>query len=206
MFSPFKVAKQIAEFMAGDNATGAFKFDGTAIARSIVRQKEAAEFSPILSALQNSGRTYTDEAINELKGLAGTISRENLYKEALGEGNTAGITVQQGAKKLDDIDAYKDLIANYRDTTKGSGQLYNDWYQHGQTKQLASAYLGHKNGKFTAGETFEGFFGDPDVGEIRQQAGLAAYGATALGVRFLSGGDLTHNSRGENDIAGIPFF
>lgn len=51
-----------------------------------------------------------------------------------------------------------------------------------------------------------GYFGDVEKGGMRAKAvGGAAMGG-AVGLRFLQGGDLTHNARGENDIAGIPFF
>lgn len=49
-----------------------------------------------------------------------------------------------------------------------------------------------------------GYFTDPENGKTRIKA-LAGYGAGAIGLRYLSGGDLTHNNKGERDIAGIPF-
>ena len=53
--------------------------------------------------------------------------------------------------------------------------------------------------------TAVGYFSDPTYGAGRLKAGLGAYAIGAIGMRYLSGGDLTHNARGERDIAGIPF-
>ena len=54
-------------------------------------------------------------------------------------------------------------------------------------------------------KTAVGYFSDPTYGAGRLKAGLGAYAIGAIGMRYLSGGDLTHNARGERDIAGIPF-
>lgn len=40
---------------------------------------------------------------------------------------------------------------------------------------------------------------------LRYGATAGAVGAGAIGTRYANGGDLTHNSKGEKDIAGIPF-
>lgn len=40
---------------------------------------------------------------------------------------------------------------------------------------------------------------------LRYGVTAGAVGAGAIGARYASGGDLTHNSKGKKDIAGIPF-
>lgn len=40
---------------------------------------------------------------------------------------------------------------------------------------------------------------------LRYGATAGTVGAAAIGARYANGGDLTHNSKGEKDIAGIPF-
>ena len=51
----------------------------------------------------------------------------------------------------------------------------------------------------------KGYFGDKQYGGTRIKTVLGAGAATAVGVRYLSGGNLTTNTQGERDIAGIPF-
>jgi hypothetical protein len=51
----------------------------------------------------------------------------------------------------------------------------------------------------------QGYFGDKTYGGTRIKTTLGAGAAAAVGIRYLSGGNLTTNARGEHDIAGIPF-
>ena len=51
----------------------------------------------------------------------------------------------------------------------------------------------------------KGYFGDETYGKIRTKATIGGGAAAAVGVRYLSGGNLTANAQGEKDIAGIPF-
>jgi hypothetical protein len=50
------------------------------------------------------------------------------------------------------------------------------------------------------------YFTEPGKQKQRMIAGAAAYAAGSVGVRLLDGGSLTRNSKGEKDIAGVPFF
>ena len=49
------------------------------------------------------------------------------------------------------------------------------------------------------------YYRDPEYGNKRKWATVGAVGAIGLGSRLATGGDLTHNGRGERDIVGIPF-
>lgn len=51
----------------------------------------------------------------------------------------------------------------------------------------------------------KGYFGDKQYGGTRKKTAIGAAAAGAVGVRYLSGGNLTTNAQGEHDIAGIPF-
>ena len=70
-----------------------------------------------------------------------------------------------------------------------------------ECKELAKTY----DPKGIIGATLDGYFNDKTYGATRKKAALGAGAATAIGVRYLSGGNMTTNSMGERDIAGIPF-
>lgn len=53
--------------------------------------------------------------------------------------------------------------------------------------------------------TLDGYFGDKRYGSTRKKVALGTGAATAVGVRYLSGGNMTTNNTGERDIVGIPF-
>lgn len=57
------------------------------------------------------------------------------------------------------------------------------------------------------GENIKNYYTEGDAGTLATRAGVTAgvYGAGAVGLRYASGGNLTTNSNGESDIAGIPF-
>jgi hypothetical protein len=57
------------------------------------------------------------------------------------------------------------------------------------------------------GENIKNYYTEGDAGALATRAGVTAgvYGAGAVGLRYASGGNLTTNSNGESDIAGIPF-
>lgn len=56
-------------------------------------------------------------------------------------------------------------------------------------------------------ETPKAYFTNPDkdVRKARITAAAGGYAAVAVGGRYLSGGTLTRDSYGRNDIAGVPF-
>ncbi len=91
-----------------------------------------------------------------------------------------------GSGTLDD----EDLLAALG-RKKNSGVGYSN---------LASAYFSNETPANVDGEIIE------NIGTKRANVALGTYMGGAMAARFLSGGDLTHNSRGENDIVGIPMF
>lgn len=57
------------------------------------------------------------------------------------------------------------------------------------------------------GENIKSYYTEGDASDLATRAGVTAgvYGAGAIGLRYMSGGNLTTNANGESDIAGIPF-
>lgn len=55
------------------------------------------------------------------------------------------------------------------------------------------------------GDMAESYFGDSEYGTNRLIAAGGALAVGAVGLRYATGGDLTHNGAGQNDIVGIPF-
>lgn len=57
------------------------------------------------------------------------------------------------------------------------------------------------------GENIKRYYTEGDASTLATRAGVTAgaYGAGAVGLRYMSGGNLGTNANGESDIAGIPF-
>lgn len=86
-------------------------------------------------------------------------------------------------------DLYEDLVNDY---AKQGGRKKASLMDKGNaTLEMAQAYF---------------LSGDGTRNAKRIGTAVGAYGVGAYGVRRLSGGDATYNSRGERDIVGIPFF
>lgn len=68
-------------------------------------------------------------------------------------------------------------------------------------------YFGREaKGNLSITQKLNGAVFDPEYGSTRIKTGIAVAGGTVLTTRYLSGGNLTTNARGERDIAGIPIF
>lgn len=100
---------------------------------------------------------------------------------------------------LKDTDATKfaDAIASYKKHTGPNAVLSGSDFQ---------SFIG-REGKDGLGafNTARGYFGDEEFGKARRNVALVGGAGVAVGARVLSGGNLTTNSLGEKDIAGIPF-
>lgn len=68
-----------------------------------------------------------------------------------------------------------------------------------------AGYLGRKKSGVGYFNMAKGYFGDETYGAIRRKTAIGAGAAASVGIRYLSGGNLTTNAQGERDIAGIPF-
>ena len=99
--------------------------------------------------------------------------------------------------ELKAIEKYQKLMQNYQDFQNSSHTLDNE--------ALRAMYNRNDKPGIGYGNLAKGYFGDETYGGKRVGTVLGAGAATAVGVRYLSGGNLTTNAQGERDIAGIPF-
>lgn len=99
-------------------------------------------------------------------------------------------------------DISDDVIKSFKARMGSAGSVMNN--VNATTTDYAKVLGKEKGGGLTAARL--GLFADPELGKTRLGMTAGAYGAGAVGLRVLSGGDLTHNARGESDIAGIPFY
>ena len=99
--------------------------------------------------------------------------------------------------ELKAIEKYQKLIQNYQNFQNGSHTLDNE--------ALRAMYNRSDKPGIGYGNLAKGYFGDEVNGGKRIRTVLGAGAATAVGIRYLSGGNLTTNAQGERDIAGIPF-
>ena len=89
-----------------------------------------------------------------------------------------------------------------------NGKNYQDFQNSNRTldnEALRAMYNRKDKPGIGYGNLAKGYFGDETYGGKRIGTVLGAGAATAVGVRYLSGGNLTTNAQGERDIAGIPF-
>ena len=99
--------------------------------------------------------------------------------------------------ELKAIEKYQKLIQNYQNFQNGSHTLDNE--------ALRAMYNRSDKPGIGYGNLAKGYFGDEVNGGKRIRTVLGAGAATAVGIRYLSGGNLTTNAQGEKDIAGVPF-
>ena len=113
------------------------------------------------------------------------------------QGFKASSTAINKEAELKSIENYQKLMENYQNFQNGSHTL--------DSEALRTMYnRGDKPG-IGYGNLAKGYFGDEINGGKRIKTVLGTGTATAVGVRYLSGGNLTTNAQGERDIAGIPF-
>ena len=146
-------------------------------------------------------------------GKAMSLNADNVNRVAK---NVAGNTYVSLANE------HKALTKSIKNMAPGSKELADATEQltklNGQMSGMRSAYktgtihsvnaaTKEATGKDTMGyiNFAKGYFGDKQYGGTRIKTVLGPGAATAVGVRYLSGGNLTTNAQGEKDIAGIPF-
>ena len=149
-----------------------------------------------IKALEKAG---LDQGIsNSLKEASKTLSKEGVTQDILENLHFAA----KIASENPGIDST---------LLKSAGQDFVDAYSKyktymaDQSIENAEKFLGREGKGLGIGNTINAFFKDKQYGGMRFKTGLGAYAIGAIGMRYLSGGDLTHNARGERDIAGIPF-
>lgn len=79
-------------------------------------------------------------------------------------------------------------------------------YQTARATGNVEEFFGRKPGTGPGiGATLSGYFGDEVYGGTRTAVTLGGTAAGAVGMRYLSGGNLTTDAQGQRNIAGIPF-
>lgn len=150
------------------------------------------------SLVQNLSTSY-GEIASEIAGNYAKSVERNTKAKVL---NTVAKNGPDAAKKIiDGIDKTADVqMAKQMNTVVRSGisdkEKFN-WIRQQQVEKHGSL-LG--NAAF-AGQVAKAYM----LQDGKKATRIGAYAAGAVGLRVLSGGNLTHNNTGERDIAGIPF-
>lgn len=205
-------ALSLVETIAGSRATAAFSAEAMNRARmgqiAVQRSHATAAKSIINQAIKADriGSDFKDVATSISKALnKGDLT--GTYKingEDLGINDAINSLVWNGIDTNGAEKAFADSISKFK--TEGMGQMYHKFRTSAGTLEDAAQALGRKSDEgLGIGGAISGFFGDPEFGKARAKTVATAGVAGAVGLRYLSGGDLTHDARGERDIAGIPF-
>ena len=184
----------------------------TAFGKSSLKTTMAFKNTDVAASLANS------KAVSAFNGLGGTASKEivlnagddaakrvikqgekisvknsNELGQILGMGNDIFNPIADDAKQK----AFSTAIDSFKKHTGPNAVLAGDDFQK---------FIG-REGKEGMGafNTARGYFGDEELGKTRRRVALGAGAATAVGVRYLSGGNMTTTAQGERNIAGIPF-
>ena len=153
----------------------------------------ALDFSGIGKAMSLNTANMNDVAKNVARNSSASLNAE---RRALRKSITG---MKEGSKELAEATARLDKLNSQVAGLHGA-------YKAGTVDSVNSA-LKDVTGKDKMGymRFAQGYFGDAKHGGTRIKTALGAGAATAVGVRYLSGGNLTTNAQGEHDIAGIPF-
>lgn len=215
----------LGEAIFGSKFSSAFAadaLDAANLGRAAVRRSHADAAKSIIDKAIKAD-AFTEFTINNerisgeaAKGIAQTI------QTAYNKGNLGDIDI--GSQSMDINKAMQTLIDDSitpsSAATKPAMQAAIKKFTSTEAGKLGTGtlYKGFDEGIISAPEFFgkgaedglgmkalSGFFQDPEFGSVRTKTVLGGGMAGAVGIRYLSGGDISHNARGEKDIAGIPF-
>lgn len=203
---------------SSDGISAAVKANIGDVANSFAKNASLKSFNG-LNFTANDAFKYTYEGVSKeiakgAKVTAGSFGEmQAIFKELDsmgGEMLTSGNLLKNASGAITNQEAIDSAIKNFHNVrsraASGAYSGMSDLSQiMGDTDLMK---LAGREGKKNLGLGFitSGYFGDEANGAIRKKVALGGYAAGAIGLRTLQGGDLTHNARGENDIAGIPFF
>lgn len=153
--------------------------------------------------LDKSGavRKAADTAIEEADKAGKKLTQSQLWDNVK---NSVGDDLIQGLGK--DNEVFGKAIEEYTNKGKLRTSVMDSSLSNADRLAAASEFLGNKDGKIGSGNLVAGFFENEQYGKTRKAVVGGAVVGGAVGMRYLSGGNLTTNSRGEHDIAGVPFF
>lgn len=179
------VAKAIMKTAAGENAsiTRAFSLEAM---NDLGNAAMRADFLGLSKDLVNSAVANKIITADDLA--------KAMKQEGFGFESFARDIAQRGAGN-NASKAYQETLANFNKKS--------DLFNNGD----AVAYFGRKNGSIGWGNTAKGYFFDPQdgLGKTRMLTTFGGAAAGAVGMRYLSGGNLTTDAQGQRNIAGIPF-
>lgn len=185
------IARTISKTIAGDNGSISKAFSKEALSNlgdSAVRATQVGKAESFIAEALSSGglskEAYEQAVKDGGKSFDSIKYAQDFANSAKAEGN------EKFAKALENYAPAKEAFEAYQ--SNGSAAKYFN------KEALDSDGIGIKN-------TLKGYFKDPEVGATRTKATIGAAATGAVGVRYLSGGNLTTNAQGERDIAGIPF-
>ena len=146
-------------------------------------------------------------------GKAVSLNADNMNQVARNVARSSGSSLNAERHAL--MNSMKGMKAGSKELTEATSKLekmnsqlagLQSTYKYGNIDSVNAA-MKEVTGKDKMGymNFAKGYFGDKQYGGTRIKAALGAGAATAVGVRYLSGGNLTTNAQGEHDIAGIPF-
>lgn len=167
----------------------------TDIAASLAKSKAVSGFNSFgVVAAQDISLVANGEAAKRVikKGERISVNNSKELQEIMGM-NDVFTPLQDNAQQ----EAFKAAMDNYRKYTGPSAALSGEDFQK---------FIG-REGKEGLGVfgTARGYFSDETYGSARLKTTLGAGAAAAVGMRYLSGGNLTTTAQGERNIAGIPF-
>lgn len=191
-----------------------------------LEKNKKKEYERIVKEKIKSGTPYDKRTIMQELDDSGDYKIANPYDDIRKENESARRTIereQRSARKkaskeltgddldssLKDIDskAEKELDNLDKMYQKKSDKIYNETgYRDGTRKKAFEDYVGAGQANLDMAEDY--YFHSPTSTKqkaIRIGTTAAAIGGTALGARYLTGGNLRYNADGEKDIAGIPF-
>lgn len=150
------------------------------------------------SLVQNLSTSY-GEIASEIAGNYAKSVERNTKAKVL---NTVAKNGPDAAKKIiDGIDKTADVqMAKQMNTVVRSGISDKEKFNWIRQQQV------EKHGSLLGNAAFAGQVAKAYMFQDGKKATrIGTYAAGAVGLRVLSGGNLTHNNTGERDIAGIPF-
>lgn len=180
------IARSICKTVAGENASITKAFSREAMSN--------LSYSAVKADIDSASRKLIANAMDNK-----IITREAFEQVSKADDFNIIDYARNIAKKDGGNEAYKKSLADFKKKSMAFEEVYNN-------NMTEAEYFGRKaNEGIGLKNTAKGYFLDPTYGKTRTKATLGAGAAAAVGVRYLSGGNLTTNAQGERDIAGIPF-
>ena len=194
-----RVAKNIATTAWGDGAAKGLMSTGQEMGRNVVMAKEASAATDIMLNLEKNGATFNKESLEQLtKSKFMKEDGSHMNRDDIMSAFENSMTESSRAQALN---ASGDAIKAYKE----SGEKLNKYIEGQGSESAAATYLGREGKGLGGFNMTKGYFGDAEHGWQRAKVAAGGTAATAVGMRYLQGGNITTTATGEKNIAGIPF-